>query len=400
MAFKLADRVRETSTTTGTGSLALAGAAIGYQSFDTAFDDGDTTWYAIILGTSWEVGLGTFTAPATLARTSVIASSNGGSAVSFGAGEKDVFVTAPASALKWLSGITAAGHEVMTAADDTAQRAAMGARSLPRRVRTINSASSSGDRTLTVDDIGGLIIFSGTSDFTVSLSAAATLANGWSIAFRSVGKCVVTLDPNGSETIDGAATGKVLFKQSGEIICDGTELFTVGKQNRVLLDAQSFSGVSAVDFTSLAPGYRNLIFKGKSISLSVGAANINGRFSIDNGSNYRSASGDYYQHYRQGQGASFNNSYFNTGTSLQFLVGNAQVGFQNNFELRLFNPNDEIQRHQCDYSNGGSFDNSGAFFTALSHAELSGPSAARINAFRFLTSSGTCSGEIALYGEE
>ena len=102
MAFKLADRVRETSTTTGTGSVSLAGAAVGYQSFDSALDTGDTTWYAIVLGTSWEVGLGTFTAPSTLARTTVLASSNGGAAVSFGAGEKDVFVTAPAAALALL----------------------------------------------------------------------------------------------------------------------------------------------------------------------------------------------------------------------------------------------------------------------------------------------------------
>lgn len=120
MAFKLADRVRETSTTTGAGSLTLAGAAVGYQSFDSALDTGDTTWYAIVLGTSWEVGLGTFTAPSTLARTAVLASSNGDtSPVSFGVGEKDVFVTAPAQALALLqSGGNLAALAGLTSAAD------------------------------------------------------------------------------------------------------------------------------------------------------------------------------------------------------------------------------------------------------------------------------------------
>lgn len=102
MAFKIADRVREVSTTTGTGSLTLGGAALGFQTFDSALDTGDTTWYAISIGAEWEVGLGTFTSPATLERTTILASSNGGSAVSLPAGEKDVFVNAPAFVLALL----------------------------------------------------------------------------------------------------------------------------------------------------------------------------------------------------------------------------------------------------------------------------------------------------------
>lgn len=98
MALVVKDRVKETTTTTGTGSYTLAGAASGFQSFADALADGDTTWYGVEDGTYWEVGLGTWDESAgTLARTTVYASSNSGSAVNWGAGSKNVFMTLPAS---------------------------------------------------------------------------------------------------------------------------------------------------------------------------------------------------------------------------------------------------------------------------------------------------------------
>lgn len=99
MAFILADRVRETSATTGTGSFTLDGAVTGFQSFDAVLNTADTTYYTLALqgATEWEVGIGTFTAPSTLARTTILSSSNSGSAVNFSAGTKDVFITLPAS---------------------------------------------------------------------------------------------------------------------------------------------------------------------------------------------------------------------------------------------------------------------------------------------------------------
>ena len=97
MALVVADRVKETTTTTGTGTVTLAGAEVGFQSF-AAIGDGNTTYYAIVDPSSgdWEVGIGTYTASGTtLSRDTVISSSNSGSAVSFSAGSKDVFVTYP-----------------------------------------------------------------------------------------------------------------------------------------------------------------------------------------------------------------------------------------------------------------------------------------------------------------
>jgi hypothetical protein len=96
MALVVADRVQETTTTTGTGTYTLAGAKDGFQSF-AAVGDGNTCYYAITDGTDWETGIGTFTlSGTTLARTTIIESSNSDAAVNWGAGSKDIFVTAPA----------------------------------------------------------------------------------------------------------------------------------------------------------------------------------------------------------------------------------------------------------------------------------------------------------------
>lgn len=98
MALVLKDRVKETSTTTGTGTFTLLGAATGFQAFS-VIGNGNTTYYTIALqgGSEFEVGIGTYTlSGTTLARTTVLASSNSGSLVNFSAGTKDVFCDYPA----------------------------------------------------------------------------------------------------------------------------------------------------------------------------------------------------------------------------------------------------------------------------------------------------------------
>jgi len=99
MPLVLADRVKDTTTTTGTGTVTLSGVApIGYVSFGTAIGNANTTYYTITAGSEWEVGLGTYTAAGLLlSRDTVLASSAGGTTkVTFSAGTKDVFVTYPA----------------------------------------------------------------------------------------------------------------------------------------------------------------------------------------------------------------------------------------------------------------------------------------------------------------
>jgi hypothetical protein len=96
MALVVKDRVQVTSTTTGTGTFTLGSAVAGFQDFS-AIGDGNTTYYAIVLGSEWEVGLGTYTSSGTtLSRDTILESSNGGTAINFSAGTKNVFVTYPA----------------------------------------------------------------------------------------------------------------------------------------------------------------------------------------------------------------------------------------------------------------------------------------------------------------
>jgi hypothetical protein len=97
MALVLADRVQETSTTSGTGSITLLGAVTGFQSFLSGIGNGNTTYYTIYeQGTSnWEVGIGSLSGGTTLSRDTIISSSNSGAVVTFGAGLKNVFVDMP-----------------------------------------------------------------------------------------------------------------------------------------------------------------------------------------------------------------------------------------------------------------------------------------------------------------
>ena len=100
MALVLNDRVKETTTTTGTGALTLGGAVTGFETFGTGVGNSNTTYYAVTLGGSaeFEVGLGTLNSDSTtITRTTVISSSNSDSAVNFSAGTKTIFCTIPAS---------------------------------------------------------------------------------------------------------------------------------------------------------------------------------------------------------------------------------------------------------------------------------------------------------------
>ena len=152
MAFVLNDRVKETTTTTGTGTVNLAGAETGFESFVAGIGNSNTTYYAIVHQSldEFEVGLGTITdaSPDTLARTTVISSSNSDSAVNFSAGTKDVFCTLPAS---------------KAVVEDGSDNIALGA------APTLSNAS--GDLTL---DVVGSIVLDADNNGEVSFQDAGT----------------------------------------------------------------------------------------------------------------------------------------------------------------------------------------------------------------------------------
>ena len=98
MALVISDRVKETTTTTGTGTYSLGGAVTGFETFTANLSNSDTTYYACSDGTDFEVGLGTFTSSGTtLARTTILASSNSNNAVSWSSGTRTIFCTLPAA---------------------------------------------------------------------------------------------------------------------------------------------------------------------------------------------------------------------------------------------------------------------------------------------------------------
>jgi hypothetical protein len=191
MAFITADRVKDTSTTTGTGSITVSGAApTGYRTFSAVLSAGDTFYYCIQGQTTaeWEVGVGTYTSANVFARTTVLASSNGGSAASFSAGTKNAFITLAAAKTLQLSpsdGPTAGSVPygtgstlAYTAAGTTGQFLKSNGASAPTWVTasgtgTVTSIDVSGGTTgLTTS--GGPVTTSGT----ITLSGTLGTANG------------------------------------------------------------------------------------------------------------------------------------------------------------------------------------------------------------------------------
>jgi hypothetical protein len=119
MALVINNRVRETTSTTGTGAVTLGGAVGGFQTFAAGIGNDNTTYYAISINTEneWEVGLGTLNSDSsTLTRTEVLESSNSDSAVDFAAGSKEVFCTLPAEKAVYLdadgASVPALGGEI------------------------------------------------------------------------------------------------------------------------------------------------------------------------------------------------------------------------------------------------------------------------------------------------
>ena len=105
MALVINNRVRETTSTTGTGAVTLGGAVGGFQTFAAGIGNSNTTYYAISINSEneWEVGLGTLNGDSsTLTRTTVLESSNSDSAVDFSAGSKEVFCTLPSEKAVYL----------------------------------------------------------------------------------------------------------------------------------------------------------------------------------------------------------------------------------------------------------------------------------------------------------
>jgi len=270
MALVLADRVRETSTTTGTGTVTLAGAVYGYQSFS-AIGNGNATYYTIYDQTSgaWEVGIGTYTASGTtLSRTTVLSSSNSGSLVPFGAGTKDVFVTYPSGRSVYKD--TANTYTVQQAFDAlTANTAVIGGVTLT--TGTISTAPTNNTDIVNkqyADAIASGIHF----HEAVALATTAALpANTYNNGTSGVG-ATLTGNANGALSVDSTLTiaaERILVKNE-----------VAGANNGVYVVTQVGSAgtpyilTRATDFDSVGTGV-DQIDEGDFFLVTSGVANLN-----------------------------------------------------------------------------------------------------------------------------
>jgi len=237
MALVLNDRVKETTTTTGTGTLTLAGAVTGFETFGTGIGNSNTTYYAITLPGSaeFEVGLGTLNSDSTtLARTTIISSSNSDSAVNFSAGTKTIFCTIPASKSVFLdaSGNATLGADLSVGDDLTVLGGVIDFKSnsgspasLKMYCESSNAHfqtlqpqphSAAAANTLRLPDSGD----SGTQDL-VAVDITQTLTNKTLTAPTITGTAVMAdLDISGDVDVDGTL-------EADAITVNGTALNTV-----------------------------------------------------------------------------------------------------------------------------------------------------------------------------
>lgn len=182
MALVVADRVRETCSAPGTGTVTLLGAATGYQAFS-VIGNGNTTYYTIAdqTGANWEVGIGTYTSSGTtLSRDTVLASSNGGSKTNFSSGTQDVFVTYPSEQSVYVSGSSIVPS---TAATLPIVSGGTGASTAPAGMTNLigfTSTPTAGATTTLTNTSSYYQVFTGSSNQTVQLPATSTLSQGWS----------------------------------------------------------------------------------------------------------------------------------------------------------------------------------------------------------------------------
>jgi hypothetical protein len=183
MALVINDRVKETTTTTGTGAVSLGGAVTGFETFAAGVGNSNTTYYVIAHQTAaeFEVGLGTLDGDSSdLTRTTVISSSNSDSAVDFAAGTKDVFCTIPASKLIF---------------EDANNDATIG-----RNLTVTGDLTVSGDDiTMATNTSGAALIGDGTNFNPVAISGDISIAANGTAAIGS--GVIVNADVNNSAAI-------------------------------------------------------------------------------------------------------------------------------------------------------------------------------------------------------
>jgi hypothetical protein len=217
MTLIVADRVAETSTTTGTGALTLAAAITGFRRFSAVCSTNDTVYYAIIAvdvngnpSGDWETGLGTYSSSNTLTRTTPQASTNSNNAVNFAAGTKHVYLSATAAHLALFSQATAAVASDLNTGTNTTKFVTADA--------LAGSNAGTPTVTLLVSDPGGSAITTG--DGKVYWRVPSTL-NGMNLV--GVAAALTTVSSSGIPTVQIANVTDSVDMLSTKLTIDANE---------------------------------------------------------------------------------------------------------------------------------------------------------------------------------
>ena len=272
MALVINDRVKETTTTTGTGAVSLGGATTGFETFAAGIGNSNTTYYVIAHQTAseWEVGLGTLDGDSSdLTRTTVISSSNSDSAVSFSAGTKDVFCTMPASKLVFedASSDVTLPNDLILGSDSA-----------------VLKFGADSDTTLTHTDGTGLtlnstnkLLFRDTGLY-INSSTDGQLDL---VADTEIQIAATTIDINGAIAMDGAITGATNITLSGEL--DAATLDISGNADidgTLEADAITINGTAIGSIYGVVAGSSSIVTTGALDSGSI----TSGFGAIDTGS--------------------------------------------------------------------------------------------------------------------
>lgn len=276
----------------------------------------------------------------------------------------------------------------------TGDPGANGTANIMRSARTSDTILAAGDNATLID------VTSGT--FTQTFTAAATLASGWWCYVKNSGTGTITLDPNGAETIDGAATLTLKTGECRLVQCDGSGFYTTlvaGGAGMTLLSTAVASNSATVDFTGIDGTYDDYVVLLDNV-VPASAAALWLRTSTDGGSSFDAGASDYIYGGYISRSAGTSAVVSNTGGSVINLSGGTSVSTTASDggitgQVQLFSPSAAAYTHlQASLTFATSS-------TALSHLDISGgrQSAADVNAIRFLMSTGNiASGTFKLYG--
>ena len=277
MALVISDRVKETTTTTGTGTYTLGGAVTGFETFTTNLSNSDTTYYCCTDNTDFEVGLGTFTSSGTtLARTAILASSNSNNAVSWSSGTRTVFCTLPAAKTVFLdasgntsiSGSVTATSFVIGSADINENdlesidgiTAGTVAASKAAIVDTNKDITGFRNITLTGELDAGSLDVSGDADIDGTLEADAITVNGTALATVIAGTTVSNVTVSDSTTNSNFPV--VFHNESNGLLDDTGALRYNPSTGELLVPKLTVAGTTTTVDTVTMQAENAIIFEG------------------------------------------------------------------------------------------------------------------------------------------